>query len=293
MRWRGREGSENIEDRRSMGGGGRGLMLGGGGGLGMILLLVVVGMIFGINPLQILQLLQQNQPPGGPGGGAVVQEEADPAEEDLKQFVSVVLRDTEEVWTRIFRERGDAYQKPTLVLFRGRVDSACGFASAASGPFYCPADQKVYIDLSFYDQLQRRFKAPGDFAQAYVIAHEIGHHVQHQLGITDKVHQLQQRVDEAESNDLSVRLELQADFFAGVWAHHAQQNWQILEPGDIEEALRAAAAIGDDTLQMQTIGYVVPDSFTPGTSDQRARWFKRGLETGDMEQGDTFSATRL
>ena len=293
MRWRGREGSENIEDRRSMGGGGRGLMLGGGGGLGMILLLVVVGMIFGINPLQILQLLQQNQPPGGPGGGAVVQEEADPAEEDLKQFVSVVLRDTEEVWTRIFRERGDAYQKPTLVLFRGRVDSACGFASAASGPFYCPADQKVYIDLSFYDQLQRRFKAPGDFAQAYVIAHEIGHHVQHQLGITDKVHQLQQRVDEAESNDLSVRLELQADFFAGVWAHHAQQNWQILEPGDIEEALRAAAAIGDDTLQKQTKGYVVPDSFTHGTSEQRARWFKRGLETGDMDQGDTFSATRL
>ena len=289
MRWRGREGSENIEDRRAMGGG-RGLMLGGGGGIGLLLILLV-GMFLGVNPLQLIEIAQQNQPPGG--GGAVVQEEVDPAEEDLKKFVSVVLRDTEKVWTHLFQQQGDTYQKPTLVLFRGRVDSACGFASAASGPFYCPSDEKVYIDLSFYDQLQRRFKAPGDFAQAYVIAHEIGHHVQHQLGITDKVHRLQQRMDEAEANDLSVRLELQADFFAGVWAHHAQQNWQILEPGDIEEALRAATAIGDDTLQKQTQGYVVPDSFTHGTSEQRARWFKKGLETGDMEQGDTFSATRL
>jgi hypothetical protein len=286
MRWHGRAGSENIEDRRSMGG--RGLALGGGGGIGLLLILLI-GMFFGINPLQLIQVAQQNQPQGGP----VVQEQADPAEEELRQFVSVVLRDTEDVWTRLFREQGETYQKPRLVLFRGRVDSACGFASAASGPFYCPADERVYIDLQFYDQLHRRFQAPGDFAQAYVIAHEIGHHVQHQLGITDKVHRLQQRAGEAEANELSVRLELQADFFAGVWAHHAEKTWQILEPGDVEEALRAASAIGDDTLQKQTQGYVVPDSFTHGTSEQRSRWFRRGLETGDMEQGDTFSATRL
>ena len=285
MRWHGRAGSENIEDRRSMGG--RGLALGGGGGIGLLLILLI-GMFFGINPLQLIQVAQQNQQ-----GGPVVQEEADPAEEELRQFVSVVLRDTEDVWTRLFREQGETYQKPRLVLFRGRVDSACGFASAASGPFYCPADERVYIDLQFYDQLHRRFQAPGDFAQAYVIAHEIGHHVQHQLGITDKVHRLQQRAGEAEANELSVRLELQADFFAGVWAHHAEKTWQILEPGDVEEALRAASAIGDDTLQKQTQGYVVPDSFTHGTSEQRSRWFRRGLETGDMQQGDTFSASRL
>ena len=284
MRWHGRAGSENVEDRRSMGG--RGLALGGGGGIGLLLILLI-GMFFGINPLQLIQVAQQNQQ-----GGPVVQEE-DPAEEELRQFVSVVLRDTEDVWTRLFREQGETYQKPRLVLFRGRVDSACGFASAASGPFYCPADERVYIDLQFYDQLHRRFQAPGDFAQAYVIAHEIGHHVQHQLGITDKVHRLQQRAGEAEANELSVRLELQADFFAGVWAHHAEKTWQILEPGDVEEALRAASAIGDDTLQKQTQGYVVPDSFTHGTSEQRSRWFRRGLETGDMEQGDTFSAARL
>jgi predicted metalloprotease len=180
-----------------------------------------------------------------------------------------------------------------LVLFTGEVDSACGFGATASGPFYCPADERIYIDLGFYDQLQRRFHAPGDFAQAYVIAHEVGHHVQNQLGIADRVRQLQQRVSEGEANDLSVRLELQADFFAGVWAHHAERNWQILEPGDVEEALRAASAIGDDRLQMEQQGYVVPDSFTHGTSEQRVRWFRRGLSTGDMSQGDTFNAERL
>jgi predicted metalloprotease len=288
MRWQGREGSENVEDRRSAGG--RRMLIGGGGGLGLLVILVI-GLIMGINPLKLLEVAQQNQPPGG--GGAAIQEEADPAEEELKQFVSVVLRDTEVVWTRLFQDRGDTYQKPRLVLFRGEVDSACGFASAASGPFYCPADQRVYIDLAFYDELHRRFKAPGDFAQAYVLAHEVGHHVQHQLGISDQVHRLQQQSGEAKANDLSVRLELQADFFAGVWAHHAEKSWKILEPGDVEEALAAASAIGDDTLQRKSQGYVVPDSFTHGTSEQRANWFKKGLQTGDMEQGDTFNATRL
>lgn len=289
MRWQGREGSGNVEDRRSAGG--RRMLIGGGGGIGLILI-VVIGLFLGVNPQKLLQIVQQNQPQGG-GGGAAVQEAADPAEEELKQFVAVVLRDTEDVWTRLFQKQGDTYQKPTLVLFRDRVESACGFASAASGPFYCPADEKVYIDLAFYDELHRRFKAPGDFAQAYVIAHEIGHHVQNQLGISDQVHRLQQQRGEAEANDLSVRLELQADFFAGVWAHHAEKSWQILEPGDVEEALQAASAIGDDTLQRRSQGYVVPESFTHGTSEQRARWFKKGLQTGDMEQGDTFSATRL
>ncbi len=289
MRWQGREGSGNVEDRRSAGG--RRTLIGGGGGIGLILI-VVIGLFLGVNPQKLLQIVQQNQPQGG-GGGAAVQEAADPAEEELKQFVAVVLRDTEDVWTRLFQKQGDTYQKPTLVLFRDRVESACGFASAASGPFYCPADEKVYIDLAFYDELHRRFKAPGDFAQAYVIAHEIGHHVQNQLGISDQVHRLQQQRGEAEANDLSVRLELQADFFAGVWAHHAEKSWQILEPGDVEEALQAASAIGDDTLQRRSQGYVVPESFTHGTSEQRARWFKKGLQTGDMEQGDTFSATRL
>jgi hypothetical protein len=290
MRWQGREGSENVEDRRSMGGGGRRMLIGGGGGVGLLVILLI-GMFLGVNPLKLLEVAQQNQPQGG--GGAAVQAEADPAEEELRQFVSVVLRDTEVVWTRLFREQGDVYQKPTLVLFRGEVELACGFASAASGPFYCPSDEKVYIDLAFYDELKRRFKAPGDFAQAYVLAHEVGHHVQHQLGISDQVHRLQRQTSKAKANDLSVRLELQADFFAGVWAHHAEKSWRILEPGDVDEALAAAAAIGDDTLQRQARGYVVPDSFTHGTSEQRARWFKKGLETGDMEQGDTFSATRL
>jgi len=286
MRWQGREASGNVEDRRSATG--RGMAIGGGGGL-TLLILLLIGMFFGINPLQLIQIAQQQ--PNVPRGG--VQAPADEAEEELKQFVSVVLRDTEDVWERIFREQGRSYEKPRLVLFSGQVESACGYGASASGPFYCPSDERIYIDLNFYDQLQRRFRAPGDFAQAYVIAHEVGHHVQNQLGIADRVRRLQQGVGEEEANDLSVRLELQADFFAGVWAHHAEKSWQILEPGDVEEALRAASAIGDDRLQMEQQGYVVPDSFTHGTSEQRVRWFRRGLQTGDMSQGDTFNAERL
>jgi hypothetical protein len=199
-----------------------------------------------------------------------------------------VLADTEDVWAEQFREQKMQYRKPTLVLFRGQVQSACGFQGAATGPFYCPLDEKLYIDLSFYDEMKERLGAPGDFAQAYVIAHEVGHHVQNLLGISDKVRQLQSRTGPEEANRLSVRLELQADFFAGVWGHHAEQNWQILEEGDIEEALGAATAIGDDRLQRETRGVVVPESFTHGTSEQRKRWFYRGLKSGDMSQGDTF-----
>jgi predicted metalloprotease len=207
----------------------------------------------------------------------------------MGKFVAVVLADTEDVWNKQFQDMRRQYREPKLILFTGRVQSACGHASAASGPFYCPADQHVYIDLAFYRELKERFKAPGDFAQAYVIAHEVGHHVQRLMGTTERIDSMRGRVSEAEYNRLSVRLELQADFYAGVWAHHAQKVKRILEPGDVEEALRAAAAIGDDRLQKQSQGYVVPDSFTHGTSEQRVRWFRRGFETGDLRQGDTFS----
>jgi predicted metalloprotease len=210
----------------------------------------------------------------------------------MKQFVSVVLAKSEDVWKDVFRQNGRQYREPTLVLFTDQVQSACGIAGAAVGPFYCPGDEKVYIDLSFYEELRRRFNAPGDFAQAYVVAHEVGHHVQKLLGISDRVEAMQRRVSEAEANRLSVRLELQADFFAGVFARYVQ-NQGMLEAGDIDEALGAASAVGDDTIQRRTSGYVVPDSFTHGTSEQRLRWFKRGYETGDMRQGDTFSATNL
>jgi uncharacterized protein len=217
----------------------------------------------------------------------------DPKTKELKRFVSVVLADTEDVWHELFQQQGKTYRNPKLVMFSGQVDSACGRASASMGPFYCPADSKVYIDLRFYDEMKTKFKSPGDFAQAYVIAHEVGHHVQNLLGISDRVHALQQRSSEAEANALSVRLELQADFFAGVWAHHANKARHIIEAGDVEEALNAATAIGDDKLQMQTRGRVVPDSFTHGTSEQRVRWFKKGLESGDLRQGDTFNAKQL
>jgi predicted metalloprotease len=223
-----------------------------------------------------------------PGQGAV-----NPEEEQRKDFVSVVLADTEAVWHKLFNQMGRNYEEPKLVLFRGRVESACGLASSAVGPFYCPRDHKVYVDLEFFEELQKRFGAPGDFAQAYVIAHEVGHHVQDLLGISDRVHAQQGRMSKAEYNQLSVRLELQADFLAGVWAHHAQKMRNMLEEGDIEEALRAAEAIGDDRLQRQAQGYVVPDSFTHGTSAQRVRWFRRGFETGDVDQGDTFNARSL
>jgi predicted metalloprotease len=249
----------------------------------------VIVMLLGGDPQALLNNLPQNQP------GAAVQEDGpkNPEQERLVDFVEVVLADTEDVWTELFAAQGKTYRKPKLVLFTGQVQSACGNASAAVGPFYCPADEKVYLDLQFYSDLQRRFRAPGDFAQAYVIAHEIGHHVQKQLGISDKVHAAQGQVSKAEANDLSVRLELQADFFAGVWANHAQRTRMILETGDIEEALNAASAIGDDRLQKQAQGYVVPESFTHGSSAQRVRWFKRGLQTGDMSQGDTFNARDL
>lgn len=290
MRWEGGRESDNVEDRRGMRAGGPMVVTGGFG----LLLVVVLALVFGIDPQMLLN--PQGGVPGGPGGqGAPVQLPGPEGarDDELKRFVSVVLADTEDVWNKLFRQMGEQYREPRLVLFSGQVDSACGFASAAVGPFYCPPDQRVYLDLSFFDQMARQLNAPGEFAQAYVIAHEVGHHVQNQLGISDKVSRMRGRVSQTEYNQLSVRLELQADFFAGVWAHHANKLRRILEPGDVEAALRAASAIGDDKLQKQSQGYVVPDSFTHGTSAQRVRWFRRGLETGDMSQGDTFNTDDL
>jgi hypothetical protein len=281
MRWKDREESDNVEDRRSMG-----QQVAIGGGLGT-LVLVVVYLLLGGDPQQLVNQQQQQ------GGAVAPGAPDDPADQELVRFVKVVLRDTETVWTDLFRKDGRTYRDPKLVLFSGSVDSACGMASAAVGPFYCPMDEKVYLDLAFFNELQQRFRAPGEFAQAYVIAHEIGHHVQKQLGISDKVRAAQQRGDRAEANALSVRLELQADFFAGVWAHHADEQFHILERGDVESALNAASAIGDDRLQRQAQGYVVPESFTHGSSAQRVRWFRKGLETGDMQQGNTFEAEDL
>jgi predicted metalloprotease len=282
MRWQGRRQSDNIEDRRGM----RPVAV-AGGGIGTLILILIV-LFLGGDPRALLQQLPQQQQ-----GGPVQQGPVDPAQEPLKEFVSTVLADTEDVWNDLFAKMGRKYREPTLVLFSGQVQSACGMAGAAVGPFYCPADQKLYIDLAFYDELRDRFGAPGDFAQAYVIAHEVGHHVQNQLGIVQQVDAARRRLSEAEANELSVRMELQADYFAGVWAHHAQRMKQVLEQGDIEEGLRAAAAIGDDRLQMEAQGYVRPDAFTHGTSEQRVRWFRKGLESGDPEQGDTFNAARL
>ncbi len=285
MRWKDERRSENVEDRRGITPAGLAI----GGGIGT-LILVLIATFLGADPRQVLNALQQNQPQAAPkqAGGPV-----NPAEEEKKDFVTAILGNTEDVWTDLFKDMGKQYVKPTLVLFTDQVRSACGQASAAVGPFYCPADQKVYIDLAFYQELKDKFKAPGEFAQAYVVAHEIGHHVQNLLGISDKIHDAQQRLSKEEGNELSVRLELQADFLAGVWAHHAQMKRQILEPGDVEDGLRAATAIGDDRLQLETQGYVVPDSFTHGTSQQRYRWFHKGLQTGDLKQGDTFQAEDL
>jgi predicted metalloprotease len=240
--------------------------------------------LLGGDPLQVLNLLQNNPQPVAMQGD----EGHDPAEDRLKHFVAVVLADTEDVWREQFRRMGKTYQEPHLVLFSRQVESACGLADAAVGPFYCPGDHKVYLDLSFFHALETRFRAPGEFAQAYVIAHEVGHHVQNLLGISDKVHGQRARLSKADFNRLSVRLELQADFLAGFWGYHAQKMKHILDPGDLEAALRAANAIGDDRLQQQARGYVVPDSFTHGTSEQRIRWFRRGFETGDFSKGDTF-----
>ncbi|MCA9242716.1 MAG: zinc metallopeptidase, partial [Phycisphaerales bacterium] len=277
MRWEGRRRSDNVQDRRRMGAGGF-----AGGGIGILVLALIVYFLGG-DPTA---LLDQS---GALGPQSNQQAAAPPEDDAAAAFVSVVLADTEDVWNALFDASGRRYIEPQLVLFRGQTQSACGFASAATGPFYCPADEQVYIDLSFFDELDQRFGAPGDFAQAYVVAHEVGHHVQRLLGITEKVHSQRGRVSEADYNDLSVRLELQADFLAGVWAHHAQRTKRILEPGDIDEALQAATAIGDDRLQRRAQGYVVPETFTHGTSAQRAKWFRLGFETGDMAKGDTFS----
>jgi predicted metalloprotease len=283
MRWKDLRRSENVDDQRRVSTAG---VVAGGGGIVLILALVVA--LLGGDPRPLLQQAQ-NAPAQAPKADGP----PDPAEEELKDFTSAILGDTEDVWGELFRKMGKTYEKPRLVLFSKQVRSACGFASAAVGPFYCPGDQKVYLDLSFFQDLRSRYHAPGEFAQAYVIAHEIGHHVQDELGITGKIDAMRGRVSKEEANRLSVRLELQADFLAGVWAHHAQKAQNILEKGDVETALRAAAAIGDDRLQREARGYVVPDSFTHGTSAQRVRWFRRGLETGDMDKGDTFAADEL
>ncbi len=282
MRWKGRKQSRNIEDRR--GTAPRRVI---GGGISTLVLLGLVWLLGG-NPLDLLNVLQTA---GGAGGESTYQESA--RDRELAQFVSVVLHDTEEVWNLLFRQNGREYREPKLVLYSQSVQSACGFSRAATGPFYCPGDDKVYIDLSFCEELQQRLQAPGDFAMAYVIAHEVGHHVQNLLGINKKVMEMRGRVSQSEFNRYMVRLELQADFFAGVWAHHAQRMNHILEEGDIEEALNAASAVGDDRIQKQTRGYVVPESFTHGTSEQRRRWFSRGLQSGDMSQGNPFEAAAL
>jgi uncharacterized protein len=290
MRWEGNRESSNVEDHRSSGGGG-GFGLGGRSiGIGTVVIALVGGAIFGINPLTILGILS-----GGGGPAPQVQQapQAPPADDRMAKFVSTVLADTEDVWKQLFTQGGASYKEPRLALFRGAVQTACGQGQAAMGPFYCPADQKVYIDLNFYETLKTRMGAPGDFAQAYVIAHEVGHHVQHLLGITAKVDQLRGRASQTEVNAASVRLELQADCFAGVWAHHAQNARQILEQGDVEEAMNAAAKIGDDALQGSRGGAVVPESFTHGSSAQRQRWFSTGLKTGSVKACDTFSTRNL
>ena len=285
MRWQMGRRSTNVEDRRGIGG--RGIAGIGGGGL---IILALIAILTGTNPLELLQQVAPNSELVNPSGTT---QELSAAEQELADFSSVVLADTEDTWKALFEQMGRTYQVPSMVLYSGYVQSACGFAQSAVGPFYCPGDAKVYLDLSFFEELHSRFGAPGDFAQAYVIAHEIGHHVQALLGIMEQVDAVRERASEEEANALSVRLELQADFLAGVWANHAQQERQILEEGDIEEALNAASQIGDDRLQMETQGYVVPDAFTHGTAEQRARWFLRGYQTGDINQGDTFNASSL
>jgi predicted metalloprotease len=282
MQWRGRRQSGNVEDRRGIGG--RGLAIGGGGITAIVVVLLVV--LLGGDPGTVI-----NQMPISPASTLATVNSGQ--EDELSQFVRVVLADTEDLWTEQFQQMGRTYQKPNLVLYSGTVQTPSGFASAASGPFYSPQDQKVYLDLSFFQELTDRFGAPGDFAQAYVIAHEVGHHVQRLLGILDQVSAAQGRLSEADANELSVRLELQADFFAGIWAHYARNTLGVVDPGDVEEALGAASAIGDDRLQQQSQGYVTPDSFTHGTSEQRVHWFRLGLETGDVSLGDTFSAGSL
>jgi len=278
MRWKGREQSGNIEDRRGIGG----KKLVAGGTIGTLVIVVIVYLLGG-DPSSLVNSLQSTGTEQF-ADSAVIQ-----AEEELAEFAAVVLKDTEDIWHMLFQENGNTYREPTLVLFSGAAESACGYSASATGPFYCPGDEKVYIDLTFLQELQQKLGATGDFAMAYVIAHEVGHHVQKQLGITDKLNSLRGRVSENEFNKNTVKLELQADFLAGVWAHYAQKTKDILEEGDIEEAINAAAAVGDDRIQMQSQGYVVPDAFTHGTSEQRKSWFLKGFRTGDMNEGDTFS----
>lgn len=301
MRWRGRRQSTNVQDVRGQGGGmrfpggfGRGggvrIPIGGarGGGISISGIILLVILFFalracGIDPLAMIEQA------GGPGPGGTITQTQRPANDEATQFVSTVLAETEDVWNGIFEAEGQDYQEPVLVLFDGQVRSACGFASAASGPFYCPGDRKVYIDLSFYDQLERQFGASGDFAQAYVLAHEVGHHVQNQIGVLPEFNRMRQSMSEVEANRMSVRVELQADCFAGIWAHFTEQRG-LLESGDIDEALNAAEQIGDDTLQRRTQGYVVPESFNHGTSEQRRTWFNRGFESGRLADCDTFNS---
>jgi len=299
MKWEGHRQSDNVEDRRAGGGGG----LGGGGrrlggrgiGLGTVAIALLAGWVFGINPLTILGVLGGAEglaPPTAqtaPAGPA----RRPPADDPLAGFVSTVLASTEDHWRQAFQAGGQTYREPGLVLFRGATRTACGTGQSAMGPFYCPGDEKVYIDLGFFETMRQRLGAPGDFAQAYVIAHEVGHHVQHVLGITDKVEAQRRRVSEAQGNALSVRLELQADCLAGVWAHHSNKQKQWLEPGDVDEALNAASQIGDDTLQRKSQGVVVPESFTHGSSAQRVNWFKRGMGSGRMADCNTFEARSL
>ncbi len=289
MRWEGNRESDNVEDRRGEGGG----MLGGRSiGLGTIVLALIGSLVFGVNPMTILSLLSG-------GGGAPVTQSAPartPAalpKDDMGRFVATVLADTEDVWSAMFRQNNANYVKPKLVLYSGRTATACGTGEAAMGPFYCPGDQKVYLDLDFFNTLKTQMGASGEFAQAYVIAHEVGHHVQNLMGITGQVDAMRGRASERQMNALSVRVELQADCLAGVWGHHADQARQILEQGDVESALNAASKIGDDALQKRSQGYVVPDSFTHGTSAQRVRWFTTGLKTGSVQACDTFNASNL
>lgn len=285
MKWRGRRGSSNIEDRRRMGGGGRGAAIGGVGGLGAVAV-VLIGMFLGVDLTPMLG--------GGDGFAGASTQEVTAADEEAADFVSVTLADTEQIWAGIFQEQlGQQYEPVTLVLFKNSTQSGCGGASAQTGPFYCPTDGKVYLDTNFFVTLERQLGAGGDFAAAYVVAHEVGHHVQNQLGILPRVQQLKARASETESNALQVRVELQADCLAGLWARRAHETRRILEQGDVEEGLRAAAAVGDDTLQRRARGVVVPESFTHGSAEQRVRWFRAGLQAGRLEACDTFSAERI
>jgi predicted metalloprotease len=292
MKWEGNRESDNVEDRRGSGGRVGGVLGGRGIGVGTIVIALLGGWVLGVNPLTILGLLS------GEGGAPAAQVQRAPAEtsqtnDPMKRFVRTVLADTEDVWKDVFAKGGATYQEPRLVLFRGSTPTACGQGQAAMGPFYFPGDQNVYIDLGFYETLKTQLGAPGDFAQAYVIAHEVGHHVQNLLGINGKMEQMRSRVSKTEYNALSVRLELQADCFAGVWAHHANNARQLLEQGDVEEAMNAAARIGDDALQRGSGGAVVPESFTHGTSAQRQRWFANGLKNGTVKACDTFATRQI